>query len=125
MPALVQLHTTLGWWVVGATGLVGLWGVVLAIIRRPPGRAFNTAAATVIVVMIGQVILGLVALNLTTTRLPGSQHIFYGVLVLFTFAFAYIYRATLRRRPALYIGLLLLFVMGLAIRGISTFGVSF
>ncbi len=110
---------------VGATGLVGLWGVVLAILRRPPGRAFHAAAATVIVAMIGQVILGLAALNLTTTRLPGSQHIFYGVLVLFTFAFAYIYRATLRRRPALYIGLLLLFVMGLGIRGISTFGVSF
>ena len=69
-----------------------------------------------IVAMIGQVLSGLLALNLTATRAPGSQHIFYGVLVLFTFAFAYIYRATLRRRPALYIGLLLLFVMGLGIR---------
>lgn len=125
MSALVQLHTSLGWWVAGATGLVGLWGVGLAIVRRPPGRAFNRAVGTVIGAMTVQVLLGLAALNLTTTRLAGSQHIFYGVLVLFTFSFAYIYRATLRRRPALYIGLLLLFVMGLGIRGISTFGASF
>ena len=125
MSALVQLHTFLGWWVAAATGLVGLWGVGMAIARRSPGRAFNRAVGAVIVAMIVQVLLGLLALNLTATKLPGSQHVFYGVLVLFTFSFAYIYRATLRRRPALYIGLLLLFVMGLGIRGISTFGVSF
>lgn len=125
MPTLIQLHTSLGWWVAGATGLVGLWGVGLAIMRRPPGRAFNRAVGAVIAAMTGQVVLGLVALNLATTQQPGSQHIFYGVLVLFTFAFAYIYRATLSRRPALYLGLLLLFVMGLGIRGISTFGGSF
>ena len=125
MPTLVQLHTALGWWIAGATGLVGLWGVGLAILRRPPGRVFNGAVGAVIAAMTAQVILGLAALNLTTTQQPGSQHIFYGVLVLFTFAFAYIYRTTLSRRPALYIGLLLLFVMGLGIRGISTFGGSF
>lgn len=125
MSTLVQLHTTLGWWVACATGLVGLWGVVLAIARRRPGRAFHSMVGAVIVAMTGQVLLGLLALNLTTTREPGSQHIFYGVLVLFTFAFAYIYRETLRRRPGLYVGLLLLFVMGLGIRGIQTFGGSF
>ncbi|MCQ3804328.1 MAG: hypothetical protein OXC98_00895 [bacterium] len=125
MRTLVQLHTSLGWWVATATGLVGLWGVALAIMRRPPGRSFNRAVGAVIVSMTGQVLLGLVALNLAGTRLAGSQHVFYGVLVLFTFAFAYIYRETLRRRPALYVGLLLLFVMGLGIRGISTFGGSF
>lgn len=125
MAALVQLHTALGWWVAGVTGLVGLLGLVLAILRRPPGRAFHWAVGVVISAMTGQVLLGLLALNLTATREPGSQHIFYGVLVLFTFAFAYIYRETLRRRPALYLGLLLLFVMGLGIRGIQTFGGSF
>lgn len=125
MSSLVQLHTALGWWVAGATGLVGLWGVALAISRRPPGRAFHSMVGTVIAAMTGQVLLGLLALNLATTRAPGSQHIFYGVLVLFTFAFAYIYRETLRRRPGLYVGLLLLFVMGLGIRGIQTFGGSF
>ncbi len=125
MSTLVQLHISLGWWIAGVTGLVGLWGTALAIMRRSPGPTFHRAAGVVIVAMTGQVILGLAALNLTATRTPGSQHIFYGVLVLFTFAFAYIYRTVFRRRPALYMGLLLLFVMGLGIRGISTFGGSF
>lgn len=125
MSTLVQLHTALGWWVAGATGLVGLWGVTLATTRRTPGPTFNRAVGAVIVAMTGQVILGLAALNLAAARPPGSQHIFYGVLVLFTFAFAYIYRSTLRRKPALSLGLLLLFVMGLGIRGIMTFGGSF
>ena len=119
------MHTALGWWVAGATGLVGLWGVALAAMRKPPGRAFGRMAGVVIAAMTGQVILGLAALNLAAARAPGSQHIFYGVLVLFTFAFAYIYRAVFARRPALYLGLLLLFVMGLGIRGIMTFGGSF
>jgi hypothetical protein len=56
---------------------------------------------------------------------PGNQHVFYGVVIAVTFAFAYIYRAQFRKRPALYYGLLLLFTMGLGIRGIMTFGESF
>jgi hypothetical protein len=47
------------------------------------------------------------------------------VVISFTLGFAYIYRAQFRKRPALYLGLLLLFLMGLGIRGIMTFGQSF
>jgi hypothetical protein len=42
-----------------------------------------------------------------------------------TFTFAYIYRAQFRKRPSFYYGLLLLFTMGLAIRGILAFGGNF
>lgn len=56
---------------------------------------------------------------------PGNQHVFYGVVIAVTFTFVYIYRAQFRKRPALYYGLLLLFTMGLGIRGIMTFGQSF
>jgi hypothetical protein len=71
-----------------------------------------------------QVLLGLGAMNFED-RDPGNQHVFYGVVISFTLAFAYVYRAQLRKRPALYYGLLMLFVMGLGIRGIMTFGQSF
>jgi hypothetical protein len=47
------------------------------------------------------------------------------VVVAFALAFAYIYRAQLAKRPALYWGLLLLFLMGLGIRGIMSFGKDF
>jgi hypothetical protein len=51
--------------------------------------------------------------------------VFYGVLIAVTFSFAYIYRSQFRKSPALYYGLLLLFAMGLAIRGMFTVGVGF
>ena len=50
---------------------------------------------------------------------PPSIHMFYGFLILFVYTFAYIYRVQMDKRPALYYGLLLLFVMGLGIRAWS------
>lgn len=74
--------------------------------------------------VIVQVLLGLGSMNLEDKN-PGNQHVFYGVVVSFTLGFAYIYRAQFRKRPALYYGLLMVFLMGLGIRGIMTFGQSF
>lgn len=70
-----------------------------------------------------QVVLGVIVASSGID--PGNQHVFYGVVVAVTFSFAYIYRAQFRKRPALYYGLLLLFTMGLGIRGIMTFGGNF
>jgi hypothetical protein len=47
------------------------------------------------------------------------------VVIAVTFTFVYIYRAQFRKKPNLYYGLLMLFVMGLGIRGVMTFGHSF
>jgi hypothetical protein len=47
---------------------------------------------------------------------PGGLHLFYGVVIVFTLAIAYVYRSQLARRPALSYGVLLLFVMGLGLR---------
>ncbi len=95
-------------------GLVGLWGVGLAVARRMPGKPFSVARSTAIAAMLIQVGTGFLLYNQGFR--PPSIHMFYGFLILFTFTFAYIYRAQLDRRPALYYGLLLLFVMGLGIR---------
>jgi hypothetical protein len=77
-----------------------------------------------IAAVLAQVGLGLLAMNLDDVD-PGNQHVFYGIVIAFTLAFAYIYRAQLGKRPARSYGLLLLFLMGLGIRGIMTFGQSF
>jgi hypothetical protein len=77
-----------------------------------------------VVALLIQVTLGLASMNLED-RDPGNQHLFYGVVTSITLAFAYIYRAQFSKRPALYYGLLMLFLMGLGIRGIMTFGKSF
>jgi len=91
--------------------------------RNPPPRAFIWGVGAAIVALLAQIVLG-VSLYARGTN-PGNQHVFYGVVIAVTFSFAYIYRAQFRKRPTLYLGLLLLFTMGLAIRGILTFGNNF
>lgn len=91
--------------------------------RDSAPKVFLWAVAAVVVALVFQIILGVIIFSNGTD--PGNQHVFYGVVIAVTFSFAYIYRTQFRKRPTLYYGLLLLFSMGLAIRGIMTFGNSF
>lgn len=92
-------------------------------VRSVP-KVFYWAVGLAISSMLLQVLLGVVVMQVDGVD-SGQQHVFYGVVIAATFAFAYIYRAQFRKRPALYLGLLLLFTMGLGIRGIMTFGLDF
>lgn len=100
------------------TGLVGLWGLGLAIFKSPPGRAFGIATGVAITVMLIQVAAG-VLLYARGMRPGNGFHVFYGIVIVMTFSIAYVYRAQLARRPALAYGILLLFVMGLGLRAWS------
>ena len=117
------MHSWAGWaavWVCGASGLAVL---VYHFLRRPPDRVFKGVVGLSAAVMTAQVGLGLVLFGQDFE--PGSIHMFYGIVILLTLTFVYIYREQYRRRPALYWGLTLLFMMGLGLRGISSFGQSF
>jgi hypothetical protein len=109
------LHEVWVWVVLIVTGAVGLWGLALAALRRRPGPAFTTGIWAATGAMLVQVALGLLTYA-GGTRPENEFHLFYGFLVLFAFAGAYVFRSSLNRRPALAWGLLLLFVMGLGIR---------
>jgi len=122
-PFVSALHHVLGWVAIYVCGAVGLWGVAMYRRETLP-RAFYPAVGVGVGLMLAQVSLG-VAILATTERHPGDQHTFYGFVIAFTFAFAYFYKSQFRKRPALAFGLLLLFVMGLGLRGIATFGVNF
>lgn len=91
--------------------------------RETVPKTFYWAVGLAIAGLLFQIALGVGIMSQGTN--PGNQHVFYGVVVAVTFTFTYIYRAQFRKRPALYYGLLLLFTMGLGIRGIMTFGHSF
>jgi heme A synthase len=118
-----SFHTTWALIAVWVNGIVGLWG--MAMMRRQTiPKLFFWAVGAAIVVMLIQVVTGVMLMSAEDIA-PGNQHVFYGVLIAATFAFAYIYRTQFRKRPALHYGLLLLFTTGLGIRGIMTFGVSF
>lgn len=124
LPAVVSLHRATGWYVVGLLGLLGLWGIVLAILGREPNRPFWIGAGIGFGAGVLQVVLGLIGFAVEGFD-PGNQHLFYGVVLMFAFSFVYIYRSQFSQRPALSYGLLFLFAMGLGIRGIMTFGQSF
>ena len=110
-----DLHANWFFVAVISTGVVGLWGVVTAVAKNTPGRWFRVATWVAIGAMLVQVGLGFLAYS-EGHRPADDFHLFYGFVILFTFAFAYIYRAPLAKRPALAYGLLLLFVMGLGLR---------
>ena len=118
MTNIVWFHSHWVWVALATTGLVGLWGLGLAIFKQRPGRAFGIAAALAIVAMLVQVAAG-VALYVYGLRPLNGFHVFYGILIAVTFSLASVYRAHLARRPALWYGLLLLFVMGLGFRAWS------
>lgn len=115
MDAILWFHRNWFYVAVGSAGLVGLWGVVAGLARRPPSRAFRAARAWAIVAVLAQVAAG-VTLYTAGIRPGNAFHVFYGVVIVGTFSFVYVYRDTMARRPTLYYGLLLLFVMGLGLR---------
>ena len=117
MKTVLALHRNWFWVATISTGAVGVWGLLLAYLRRSPGRAFGVGRALAIGSMLLQVGLGL-TLYAQDLR-PDSFHIFYGFVIVFTLTFVYIYRSQLAKRPALSYGLLLLFVMGLGLRAWS------
>ena len=113
-----SFHANWFWVAVLTTGLVGLWGVGLAVAKRDINRAFRMARAAAFVAMSLQIGAGLVLWG--RGQRPGNGfHVFYGIVIVVTFSFAYLYRPQLERRPALSYGLLLLFVMGLGLRAWS------
>jgi hypothetical protein len=118
------VHQYWGWFAVAFNGIVGIWGLIIDRRGKAPTPLFWTGVGVALVAIGVQVALGVylvAALDLD----GGDQHVFYGIVIAFVLAFAYIYRAQLRRRPAFRYGLFLLFVMGLGLRAIATFAVDF
>ncbi len=101
-----------------SNGVVGLWGIALLVLKKKVNRSFNWATGIAVVAMLVQVGLGLLVYQ-QGHRPANDFHLFYGFVILFTFTFAYVYRAQMSKRPALSWGLLLLFVMGLGLRAWS------
>ncbi|MGB7860987.1 MAG: hypothetical protein WBM90_10860 [Acidimicrobiia bacterium] len=118
-----NVHSVWGFVAVAISGVVGLWGVVMARRQTVP-RSFYWGVGIAVAALLFQIVTGVLTMSVEDID-PGNQHVFYGVVIAVTFTFAYIYRTQFRKRPTLYYGLLLLFTMGLGIRGIMTFGQSF
>ena len=115
---VLTFHQNWFWVAIVSCGIVGLWGLVLALAKKEPHRAFSIARGSAIAAMLIQVGAG-VYLYSNGVRPGNSFHVFYGVVIVITLTLAYLYRSTMARRPALTYGILLLFVMGLGLRAWS------
>lgn len=115
LASVLQFHQSWFWVAVVSTGVVGAWGLLLAITRKVPGRAFAIGRALAVVAILVQVAAG-VYLYSNGVRPGNSFHVFYGVVIVITLTLAYLYRSTMAKKPALTYGILLLFVMGLGFR---------
>jgi CDP-diglyceride synthetase len=115
---LNTVHTFHQYWfyvAIATTGAVGLWGLALALMKRTPPKAFEWARGVAFGVILAQVAAGVYMYSNDVK--PGDPfHVFYGVVIVVTLTLAYVYRATMARKPALTYGVLLLFVMGLGLR---------
>ena len=116
-------HATFAWAAIVICGSSGLIALFYEIRKREIDLVFKGAVVVSIVSMLTQVGAGLVLFGQGIQ--PGSIHMFYGFVILFTFTFVYIYRIQIERRPRLWWGVVLLFVMGLGLRGVVNFGASF
>lgn len=112
---VLSFHQTWFWVAVVSCGIVGAWGLVLAVMKKQPPKAFDIARAVAIATMLIQVGAG-VYLYSNGVRPGNAFHVFYGVVIVITFTLAYLYRSTMAKRPALTYSILLLFVMGLGLR---------
>jgi CDP-diglyceride synthetase len=115
MNTVLSLHQNWFYVAIATTGLVGLWGLLMALMKRTPPPAFNWARGIAIAAILLQVGTG-VYLYSNGIRPGNAFHVFYGVVIAVTLTLAYVYRSTMARKPALTYGILLLFVMGLGLR---------
>ena len=113
-----------GVWAIISIWTAGLSGVVLIAIYISRSAKYekigtyliNLSISTILIQTAGGLILYSQKID------PGSFHLFYGVVVLFTLTFLYVYRSEMNKNYYLYWGLALLFLMGLEIRAIMTLG---
>ena len=113
-----------GVWAIISIWTAGISGVVLIAIYISRSAKYekigtyliNLSISTILIQTAGGLILYSQKID------PGSFHLFYGVVVLFTLTFLYVYRSEMNKNYYLYWGLALLFLMGLEISAIMTLG---
>jgi hypothetical protein len=99
--------------------LLGLWGLILALRRLPFGPGYRGALLIGAGLGVAQLVVGLTLLALGT-RPRDDLHYLYGLSILATLPLVHQYLAGRRLPATLAYGLGSLFMMGLALRAITT-----
>ena len=114
------LHAALGWGIVGAFGVLWLWGLATWILRRGPGRGFWWIVGFVQAGVLLQAVAGVVLL-LLGGRAP-ALHYIYGVIfpVLVLLVAHVLARDAFAHRPWVPFAVGAFFTFGLTLRALMT-----
>ena len=113
-------HSTWAWISIYLSGFTGLLLLYYFLANKQKNNIIAYLVKLSIISILIQISAGLYLFGIGVN--PGSFHLFYGVVILFTLTFLYIYRDDMNKKPELFWGLAILFIMGLAIRAVLTFG---
>mgnify|MGYP000468291401 FL=1 len=113
-------HSTWAWISIYLSGFTGLLLLYYFLANKQKNNITDYLVKLSIISILIQISAGLYLFGIGVN--PGSFHLFYGVVILFTLTFLYIYRDDMNKKPELFWGLAILFIMGLAIRAVLTFG---
>ena len=113
-------HLVVGIFIVGAFGLLWLWGLVTWLVRRGPGRAFWWLVSAGQVALIAQLVGGVVLLLLGGRR--PILHYAYGVVfpVMLLVGAHWVAREVVRERPWASFAVASFIVFGLTLRALTT-----
>jgi heme A synthase len=121
MTAVLALHQQLANAVVLYFAALGLWGLFLAITKRPFDSAYRGALVIGGLLGVAQAVIGL-TLVVSGLRPRDDLHYLYGLSVIVALPLVHQYISTRRFSRVLAYGLASLFIMGLGIRAITTGG---
>jgi hypothetical protein len=115
--SLRNLHIAIGWTLVVANGLVGVWALAAHRVRGLRVRALWPATAVAEALIVLQVAVGVLNMQVNDLDVSGV-HLFYGFVSAFTVGIIYSYRQQLEQWRYLLYGFGGLFLMGMGLRSI-------
>ncbi|HLJ67405.1 MAG TPA: hypothetical protein VKX16_08600 [Chloroflexota bacterium] len=119
---IVNFHSNFARVVLIYSALMALWGLGLYFAGRNPSPSYLGSLVLEEAIAIFQGLLGVIVLG-GGNRPHDGLHYLYGVVLVITLPAAYFYSARgTERRDSLIFGLATLFMLGIAIRGITTGG---
>ena len=111
-------HVALGWALIIANGLAGVWALAAELWPRLRHRAGWVVVGIAEAMVLAQVVLGVTYQNREGVE-PAEFHQLYGFAAFASVGIIYAYRNEMRDRPHLLYGLGSLWLMGLGIRALT------
>jgi hypothetical protein len=119
-PLLLEVHRTITNMMNIYPLILGIWGVGLFALRRPPDGSYNGALAIGAILFAVQALVGLF-LIFTGSSPNRVVHLLYGITAVLVIPAIYVYtRGRNSRTESLLYGLGMLFIWGLAERAVTT-----